>query len=171
MNTTTNIDLPQEQIRLLQVFKAIGEKKPISIQMEDLPKIQELSKELQAAEKQDELTLKRISQLEGLIEQKQIEIESLRSRLNKNLQYLKHLPEQAQTDKPKVIRTTNGKLEPISEEQVMEALQNGAKGNVELLTALNLPVDKPFQNKIYGVCKSLQESGKLTSENRKWRLP
>lgn len=158
-------EMPPEQLKALEQYKSIAEGKPVSLSIEDMPKIQQLSEELKEAEEQAKPVIEEIEQIKAEILEKRQKIQELQSQIDPRVLYLK----QSAIVQPKPVNqeSTNGK---ITEESILEVLQKGSMGNAEIAKALGLTGDKAQQNKIYGLCKKLSEAGKIQSANRMWKL-
>lgn len=158
-------DLPQDVIKTLEVYKRIVNNQPVSLTIEDMPKIQALVEELKAVEESSKETFAQIETLKTEILERRQKIQELRANIDPRLLYIK----EGQAIPATPAKTSN-EGNGITKEAILKALESGSKGNAEILKALNLPSDKTGQNKVYGLCKTLQNEGKVISADRKWQI-
>jgi|GEM_PF-3854055 len=159
----TQIELSNEEKSILEKYQSILSGKPISITFEDMESIKALKEELEPIIQESETVLNEIQQIQLEIDEKQTKIKELYESIDQRVLYLKRTPTVYQ---PKTVNRTVVHSD-ITLEVILEALKTGAKGNAEILIALNLPNDKPGQNKVYSICKSNPEL--IESANRKWQ--
>lgn len=173
--------LSPSELHDLEIYKSIVEGKPLNhaLTLDDIEHVKTLIEELKIAEEQDKPKLEKIDKLESVIEEKQIQLETLRSQLNQKLLYIKQNPTIVKPIKT-VNHTTNTKPEysDITEANILDVLKTSlvyGGGNSQIADALhekglNVENSKGAQNKIYSICKKLQEQGKITNVNRMWKL-
>ncbi len=161
--------LSPSEIHDLEIYKSIVEGKPLNhaLTLDDIEHVKTLAEELKQAEQEDKAKIEKINKLESIIEEKRIQLETLRSQLNQKLLYLREHPTPI---KPTITRTTNCN-NPINKESVIEVLKANpyGLGNAEVCKKLNVANDKANQNRAYNVMKALESEGKVKSENRLWK--
>lgn len=164
-NQIEALNLTEEEKSILEKYKSILSGKPISITFEEMEKIKLLKEQLEPIQEQSASILNEVQQLHLEIDEKRSKIKELYESIDQRVIYLQNVPTSV-SPRP-VTRTTVHSDSSITIEAILEVLQTGAKGNAEILQALNLPNDKPGQNKAYSICKS---SELLESVNRKWQI-
>lgn len=171
MNAETDINLPSDEIRIMGIYSLVKEQKPVSISIEDMPKILALTEELHLASIEDAPKLEKIAKLESVMEEKMIQIQALRGQLNQKLLYLSAHPEVK--IKP-MSNNASVSLSPINETTVLETLKANpyGLGNADICRKIGhgMTGNKQEQNKAWSVAKQLEAKGLVKSENRMWKI-
>ncbi len=160
------ISLSSEDIRLLGIYKNIAEQKPVSLTLEDMAGLPKLADEIKQLETDAEPTFQEIENLKAEIKERMDKIVELYGQIDPKLRYLRDIEVSHPVQSAPVQSEGNG----ITKEKILEVLRSGAKGNADIAKELGLTGSKQDQNKIYGLCKTLESEGKIISQNRKWSI-
>ncbi len=163
--------LTPEQLSVLDKYKCIVANKPVSLTLEDLDAVKKLSKELKNKEQEYETRFAEVQQIELEIQEKQAKIKELQESIDPRIRYIKESPA------TQAIKTANHntstKYTEITSEAVLKVLKEDlpyGAGNSQIAEKLHIENSKGVQNKIYSVCKALENEGLVKSENRLWKL-
>lgn len=167
------IEIPSQDIEMLEKYLRITHNEPVAISLDMMPKILALTEELKIAEKEDASKLEKINKMNEIIQEKMIQVEALRGQLNQKLLWLKEHPEaKLKPITNGISKTIKEEFKDITEENILKVLKEDlvyGGGNSQIAKALHIEnPSKGVQQKIYTVCKN---SDKIISANRgMWKL-
>ncbi len=164
------IEIPSQDMHCLEVYKNIlnGTPQREAITLEDLDCVKKLAKELKAPMQEYETTFAEIQQINLEIAERMEKIKSLQESIDPRIRYIKESPV------TQAIKNHNAstKYTEVTSEAVLKVLKEDLPyggGNSQIAEKLGLENSKGVQNKIYSVCKALENEGLLKSENRLWK--
>lgn len=157
-----HIDLPNDEIRILGIYKLVKEGKPVAMTLEDIQALPKYIKEIKKAEDSNKEIFEQIDILNNEIKERLDKIHELENTIDPRIKYLKMSPV---IQSKQVNHVVKEEYSTITPEAILEVLKANPKaGNSLIAEKLNLDNSKGIQNKIYSVVKKLISDGKVSED-------